>query len=187
MRSSNQKERLSKLKQGEGTFVYLGGAFDTESIPGIPMLGKDGNQLRSVVFTTVEDSMGNKVQVVDPRSSERGELVWKRAPQFKRTPIEVFKLPVPGVPAEHTEIADVEIMGKRQPVRLPSLTAKPSSDGKTRALYLEFAKGSPVFVGSPAMALKLRCLSFFKEVVADTAEAKAETKKLKAEDKGAKA
>lgn len=178
MRSSNQKERLQKLKQGEGTFVYLGGACDTEAVPGIPMLGRDGNQLRSVVFTTVEDGEGKKVQVVDPNSSEKGELVWKRAPQFKRTPIETYKLRIPGVFAEHVESSMVEVAGKTKEVRVPSLTAKPGADGKAKPLFLEFPKGKPVFVGSPALALKLRCLSFFKE-----GEPKAEKKAKEAEAK----
>ncbi len=179
MRSANQKERLSKLKQGEGTFVYQGGAFDTEAIPGVPMLGKDGNQLRSVIFTTVEDSEGKKVQVVDPASSEKGELVWKRAPQFKRIELEVFKLRNPGVVAEHTE------HGEKKGSRLPSLTAKPDANGKVKPLYLEFPKGKPVFVGDPRIALKLRCFGFMKEVDADAApEPKAESaKKPKPEPK----
>ncbi len=175
MKSSNQKERLAKIKQGEGTFVYLGGASDTEATPGVPLLGKDGNQARSVLFTTVEDSEGKKVQVVDPNSNAKGELVWKKAPQFKRTPIEVFKLPIPGVAAEHTEIGE-------KGVRTPSLTVKPDHEGKVRAIFLEFPKGEPVFVGSPALALKLRCLRFFKEVEGKPEEAKAHGKKAKGED-----
>lgn len=173
MRSSNQKERLQKLKQGEGTFTYIGGAFDTEAVPGVPYIGKDGNQARSVIFTTVEDSEGKKVQIVDPKSSEKGELVWKKAPQFKRLPVEVFKLPVPGVFAEHTEVGE-------KGVRTPSLTVKPGADGKVRAIFLEFPKGKPVFVGSPAMALKLRCLSFFKEVEDAKVDKKAKTEDAKA-------
>ena len=170
MKSANQKERLQKLKQGEGTFVYLGGACDTEAIPGVPMLGKDGNQMRSVVFTTMEDSEGKKVQVVDPKSNEKGELVWKRAPQFKRIELEVFKLRAPGVSAEHTEVGE-------KGARLPSLTVKPTSDGKVRSLFLELPKGKAVFVGDPSTALKLRCFPFFKEVDGEAvAEPKAEKK-----------
>lgn len=169
MRASNQKERLEKLKQGEGTFVYLGGACDTEAVPGIPMLGKDGNQLRSVVFLTVEDGDGKKVQVVDPESNEKGEPVWRRAPQFKRIPIEVFKVRVPGVAAEHTELGDDP---KKPNERKPSLTAKVGADGKTRPLFLEFPKGEEVFVGEPRVALKLRCLPFFKEVLEDEGQKK---------------
>lgn len=175
MKSENQKERLQKVKQGEGTFVYLGGASDTEAVPGVPLPGKDGNQARSVIFTTVEDSEGKKVQVVDPTSNAKGERVWKKAPQFKRIPIEVFKLPIPGVFAEHTEVGE-------KGVRTPSLTVKPDHDGKVRSIFLEFPKGKPVLVDSPALALKLRCLRFFKEVEAGAVEeAKPEGKKAKAE------
>lgn len=171
MRASNQKERLQKLKQGEGSFVYQGGAFDTEAVPGVPMLGKDGNQLRSVIFTTVEDSEGKKVQVVDPASSDKGELVWKKAPQFKRTELETFKLRAPGVAAEHVE------HGEKKGTRLPSLTAKPDSNGKVKPLFIEFPKGKSVFVGDPRIALKLRCLPFMKEVDGEEKQAKGKGEK----------
>jgi hypothetical protein len=162
MRSSNQAERLKKLKQGEGTFVYLGGAFDTEAVPGVPALGKDGHQLRTVVFMTVENELGQKVQVVDPASSEKGELVWKKAPQFKRLPVETYKLRLPGVVGTYDEDAKAYV-------------AKPDANGKTPALFLEFPKEKPVFVGDPRLALKLRCFPFFKEVdEAPKGKAKAE-------------
>jgi hypothetical protein len=174
MRSANQKERVQKLRQGEGTFVYIGGACDTESVPGIPMLGPDGNQMRSVVFTTVEDSEGKKVQVVDPKSSDKGELVWKRAPQFKRIPLDVFKLRAPGVAAEHVD--EAPSADGKSTVKVPSMTAKAGADGKAKALFLEFPKDKPVFVGDPRIALKLRCFPFFKEVEADGKKAKGEAK-----------
>ena len=150
MRSANQKERLQKLKQGEGTFVYRGGAFDTEAVPGIPYIGKDGNQARSVVFTTVEDADGKKVQIVDPKSSDKGDLVWKKAPQFNRTEMKSYRMRIGSVVAKHEDGV--------------GLVAKTDANGKVPKLFLEFAAGKPVFVGDPRMALKLRCLPFFEEV-----------------------
>lgn len=168
MRSANQKERLQKLKQGEGTFVYKGGCFDTEAVPGVPYIGKDGNQARSVVFTTVEDSEGKKVQIVDPKSSDKGELVWKKAPQFKRIEMKSYKMRIGSVVAEHVD-------GE-------GLVAKADASGKRPALFLEFEEGKPVFVGDPRMALKLRCLPFMQEVDGKGAPAKA-AKEEKAETK----
>lgn len=161
MRATNQKERLQKLRQGEGTFVYEGGFYDTESVPGVPLLGKDGNQARSVVFKTVEDEEGNKVQIVDPDSGEKGSLVWKKAPRFKRTELEVLKLRIPSVFAEHEEPG----------AQGTQLVAKAGIDGNAPALWLELPKGKSVFVGDPRMALKLRCMKQVRELVDGDAEA----------------
>lgn len=174
MRTSNQRERLQKLKQGEGTFVYLGGAFDTEAVPGIPVLDKHGKQLRSVVFKTVEAEGGRKVQVVDPDSDDKGELVWKRAPRFLRKEMDPFRVRLTGVAAEHVEDGD----GIN--VKLPSLAAKADVNGDVPQLFLEFKKGEEVFVGDPRIALKLRCLPFFREVEGDAAEGEAPKKRGRA-------
>jgi hypothetical protein len=151
MRTANQKDRLAKLKQGEGVFVYAGGAFDTEAIPGVPLIGKDGNQVRTVPIIEVEQEDGTKVQVADPKAGNKGVLVWKRAPQFKRTEIAVFRLPIAGVFGEYDESSK-------------SYIVKPDVHGEVKPLFLEFKKGDPVFVGDPRQALKLRCLKCFKEV-----------------------
>lgn len=154
MKTLNQEQRLAKVKKGPGTFVYLGGACDTEAIPGIPAMGKDGHQLRSVVFMTVEDEDGKKVQVIDPKSSEKGELVWLKAPRFVRREIEPYKLRIPGVEG----VYDADAKG---------YVAKKGPDGKDRPLFLELPKGKPVKVSHPNLAIKLRCLKFFEEVEAD--------------------
>jgi hypothetical protein len=174
MRSSNQKERLQKLREGEGTFVYDGGFFDTESVPGIPALGKDGNQLRQVILKTVETDDGKSVQVIDPDASGKGALVWKRAPRFFRKELEVLRLRIPGVFAEHVESGDDP---KRPNERKPSLKAASDVKGKAPALFLELPKGKPVFVGDPRLALKLRCMGQVREVL----KTKDEPKKTKDE------
>jgi hypothetical protein len=170
MRDSNQKERLAKFKQGAGTFVYQGGAFDTEAIPGVPAKAKDGSQLRAVVFKTYEDEDGKQHQVVDPDASEKGELVWKKAPRFKRIPLETLRLRIPGVYAERGDDG--------------VLTPKTDANGDTPALWLELPKGKKVYVGDPRLALKLRTLGFCKEIEADAPEAK-EKPKPEAKEKSA--
>lgn len=165
MRSANQSDRVNVLKKGEGTFVYLGGACDTHSTPGIPLLDKHGHQVRTTVFKTVENERGEKVQIVDPDSGEKGELVWKKAPKFERIPLATFKLRSPTVFAEHVGY------GEKPGERVPSFEVKPSADGVTKALFLEFPKDKRVFVGDPRIAFKLRCLPFFMEVDGEAAEA----------------
>ena len=149
MKTLKREDKLKKLKQGEGTFVYQGGAYDTESAPGVPLLGKDGHQVRVPILTEVEAADGRKVHVVDPKSDGKGELVWKKAPQFNRIELKSYRIRIPGVAGS---IVDGE------------LVAKPDANGKTPALWLEFPKGKPVFVGDPLLALKLRAKACMREV-----------------------
>ncbi len=149
MRSTNQKERLQKVKQGAGTFVYQGGACDTEAVPGEPLIGKDGHQVVTVPLITVQDADGKSVTVADPKGGGKGQPVWKKAPKFIRTEMKVFKMAVPGVVGEIVDGV---------------MVAKPLHDGTVPALFLEFEKGKSVHVADSRMALKLRCLKFFKEV-----------------------
>ena len=172
MRSTNQKERLQKLKQGAGTFTYLGGAYDTEAVPGVPYVGPDGNQVRAVTYATVEDSEGKKVQIVDPKAKATGDLVWRKAPKFIRTERKSYKIRIPGVKC----VAE-EVDGKT------AYVAKQDANGRTPILFLELEKNKPTYVGDPRIALKLRCLgAFFKEADEGTEpEAKPEHKsKVKA-------
>lgn len=149
MKKLKREEKIKKLRQGEGTFVYQGGAYDTAASPGVPLLGKDGHQVRVPILTEVEAEDGRKVHVVDPKSDGKGELVWKKAPQFVRTELNPYRIRIPGVSGT---IVDGE------------LVAKPDVNGKTPALWLEFPKGEPVFVGDPLLALKLRAKSCMREV-----------------------
>ena len=45
MAEGSRKQRIAELKKGPGVFVYLGGAYDTEFIPGVPATDEDGNVL----------------------------------------------------------------------------------------------------------------------------------------------
>lgn len=149
MKTLNREAKVKKLKQGEGAFVYMGGAYDTEAVPGVPLLGKDGHQMRVPILTEVEAADGKKVHVVDPKSDGKGELVWKKAPQFIRTELKSYRIRIPGVAGS---IVDGQ------------LVAKPDANGKTPQLWLEFPKGEPVFVGDPLLALKLRANKCMREV-----------------------
>lgn len=166
MREANQKERLSKLKQGEGYFVYEGGAFDTEATPGVPLIGPDGNQVVTVPLIEVEQEDGSKITIADPKMKGKGKAVWKKAPKFTRTEMPAYRMRIHGVHAEHVEEETVldPLTNKQKTVKKPSLTAAEGLDGKVKPLWLEFPKGKPVFVGDPRMALKCRCLAFFREV-----------------------
>lgn len=151
MRAANQAERLSKFKQGEGYFVYLGGACDTEAIPGVPLMGKDGHQVTTVPLITVQDENGQPVTVADPKGGGKAKPVWKKAPEFRRTEIKVYKFRLPGVDAEWSDEAK-------------SFVPKLGADGKAPQLWLEMPIGKVVFVSDPTLALKLRRMKFFKEV-----------------------
>lgn len=165
MKTLRREDKLKKLKQGEGTFVYLGGAYDTESVPGVPLLGKDGHQVRVPILTEVEAADGRKVHVVDPKSDGKGELVWKKAPQFNRTELKSYLVRIPGV-------AGSIVDGK--------LVAKQDVNGKTPPLWLEFPKGTPVFVGDPLLALKLRAKACMREVDGESAKVPKGEKSVKA-------
>jgi hypothetical protein len=81
----NRKSRQAKLKQGPGTFKYLGGAFDTESTPTIlktskkaPAIGDDGMPLYDRASRAVMVPAGAPVR------DERGNPVLGGPPKIKK-------------------------------------------------------------------------------------------------------
>lgn len=168
--------RIGRLADSAGTFVYRGKAYDTSAEPGIPMLNPDGSQMTVAPTIEVEQADGKKVHVI--QQGAKGQvLVWRRAPKFTRTELDVFRLRIPGVAfmvAEGSTDATMDVDGKLVPqkggTQIPS-NKDPS--GRSPMLYLEFPKGKAVEVNDPAMAIKCRGLAFLHEVLSGDGKAKA--------------
>lgn len=67
----NREKKIAKLKQGSGVFKYVGGAYDSEFVPGVQALDGDGNPL------------------FDKRKKEP---VWVKAPKMIKRELDVYPL-----------------------------------------------------------------------------------------------
>ena len=60
----NREKKVAKLKQGGGVFKYVGGAYDSEFIPGIQAVDPDGNPMK-------DKRSGKPVWVKEPKMIKR--------------------------------------------------------------------------------------------------------------------
>lgn len=90
---ANRAAKLAKLKSGPGVFIYVGGEFDTETVPTPVRQGRNQPKLGSDNMP-IFDSSGRQVfeQVGELLRDKNGRPVLGGPPVVKRTPLESFRV-----------------------------------------------------------------------------------------------